>query len=85
VRDTQVEEFRQRGRAATHADAVKIASALKQAGILRNGLTTRRAADIIYAIAASESLYLRFVDHGGWKPRDYARVLEQVLKAALSG
>jgi integrase len=53
--------------------------------ILRKGLSNRQAADIIYAIAASESVDLRFVDHPGWDPRDYARMLEQVLTAALSG
>lgn len=84
VREPQLDEFRQRGRAATHADALEMAKALKRAGILRNGLTNGQAADIIYAIAASESLYLRFVDHRGWNPRDYARMLKQVLTAALS-
>lgn len=84
AQDPQLDEFRQRGRAATHADALEIAKALKRAGILRNGLTTRKAADIIYAVAGSESLYLKFVDHRGWNPRDYARTLEQLLTAALT-
>ena len=84
AQDPQLDEFRQRGRAATRADALEIAKALKRAGILRHGLTTRKAADIIYAIAGSESLYLRFVDHRGWNPRDYARTLEQILTAALT-
>lgn len=83
--DPQLDEFRQRGRAATHADAMEVANALKRAGMLRKGLSSRQAADIIYAIAASESTYLRFVDHRGWSQRDYARMLEQVLTAALRG
>jgi AcrR family transcriptional regulator len=82
--DPQLHEFRQLGRAATHADAMAVAKALKRAGMLRKGLAAHRAADIIYAIAASESLYLRLVDHRGWSAHDYARLLEQALSGALT-
>jgi AcrR family transcriptional regulator len=82
--DPQLHEFRQLGRAATYADALAIAKALKRAGVLRRRLSARRAADIIYAIAASESLYLRLVDHRGWTGRSYAGLLEQTLRGALT-
>lgn len=83
--DPQLRDFRQRGHAATRADALQVAKALKRAGILRKGITPQRAADVIYAIAASESLYLRLVVHCGWSPDEYARLLERALAGALTG
>jgi AcrR family transcriptional regulator len=82
--DPQLREFRERGRAATRADMLDAAKALKRAGVLRKGLPTARAADIIYAIASSESVFLRLVEHRGWSPEDYANVIEQALTGALT-
>jgi AcrR family transcriptional regulator len=82
--DPLLGEFRERGRAATRADTNDGAKALNRAGLLRKGLSTERAADIIYAIASSESVYLRLVEHRGWSEQDYARVIEQALAGALT-
>lgn len=76
--------FRERGRAATRADTLEGAKALKRAGLLRKGLSTERAADIMYAIGSSESVYLRLVEHQGWSTSAYARVIEQALAGALT-
>jgi len=38
----------------------------------------------MYAVAASESVYLRLVDQRGWTPDEYARTLERALAGALS-
>jgi hypothetical protein len=51
--------------------------------VLRKGLPAERAADIMYALVASESVYLRLVDQPGWSDQAYARVLEQALAGAL--
>jgi hypothetical protein len=43
----------------------------------------QRAADRIYALAASESVYLRLVEQRGWTDAAYARALEDALRGAL--
>jgi AcrR family transcriptional regulator len=83
--DPLLREFRERGHAATRADALDIAKALRRAGVLRTGMSPQRAADVIYALTASESVYLRLVDDGGWSDRAYARMLERALAGALTG
>src|SRR4051794_22693698 len=82
--DPLLSEQRERGHAATRADMLEIAVAMKRAGALRRGLSADRAADIMYAIAASESVYLRLVDQRGWSSTAYARMLERALAGALS-
>jgi hypothetical protein len=82
--DPLLNEFRTRGRAATRADTLEGAEALKRAGLLRDGMSTEQAADIIYAIASSESVYLRLVEHRGWTDEAYAKVIEHALAGALS-
>lgn len=77
-------EVRERGRAATHADLLALARAMKRAGALKHGMSPERAADILYALAASESVYLRLVEHRGWSTAAYARMLERALAGALS-
>ena len=79
-----VNEVRERGRAATHADLLALARAMKRAGALKHGMSPERAADILYALAASESVYLRLVEHRGWSTAAYARMLERALAGALS-
>jgi AcrR family transcriptional regulator len=81
--DPEVTKFRALGHAASRADMLDVASALKRAGVLRKGLPAERAADIMYALVASESVYLRLVDQRGWSDQAYARVLEQALAGAL--
>lgn len=82
--DLLLNEFRKRGRAATRADTLKGAEALKRAGVLRDGMSTEQATDIIYAIASSESVYLRLVEHRGWTDEAYAKVIEHAPAGALS-
>ena len=81
--DPVLNEVRERGRAATHSDMLELAKVMKRAGALKAGMSPQRAADIMYALAASESLYLRLVDHRGWSTAAYARMLESALAGAL--
>jgi AcrR family transcriptional regulator len=83
--DPLLREFRERGHAATRADALDIAKALRRARVLRTGMSPQRAADVIYALTASESVYLRLVDGQGWSDSAYARMLERALVGALTG
>ncbi len=81
--DPVLAEVRARGHAATRADMLEIARALERAGALREGMSAEPAADAMYALAASESVYLRLVDQRGWSPEAYARTLERALAGAL--
>ena len=61
-------------------------SALRVLGsrsVLRQGMSAQRAADVIYALVASESVYLRLSEQG-WGNSAYASVLEQMLTGALT-
>src|SRR4051794_34249538 len=78
-----LDETREHGRAATRSDMLEIATAMKRAGVLKRGMSAEHAADIMYALAASESVYLRLVDHRGWSTAAYARALETALGGAL--
>jgi AcrR family transcriptional regulator len=84
VTDATLEEHRRRGHDATLADARAMARELKRAGVVRKGLSAERAADLIYALAASESFYLRLVEQRGYSDADYARTLERALLGALA-
>lgn len=81
--DPQLNEARERGRAATRSDMLEVAGAMQRTGALRQGMSAERAADIMYALVASESVYLRLVDHRGWSNAEYARTLERALAGAL--
>jgi AcrR family transcriptional regulator len=82
--DPVLAEFRERGHAATRADLFEVAKTLKRAGVLRKGISAEHAADLMYALAASESVYLRLVEQRGWSNSAYARMLEQTLTGALT-
>lgn len=81
--DPLLNDARERGRAAARSDFLEIANAMKRAGALKRGMSTERAADVMYALAGSESVYLRLVEHRGWSPSAYARALEHALAGAV--
>src|SRR3954447_15767204 len=83
IEDPILNDIRERGRAATRSDMLEIATAMKRAGVLKRGMSAEHAADIMYALAASESVYLRLVSHRGWTTAAYARMLEAALSGAL--
>jgi TetR/AcrR family transcriptional regulator, regulator of autoinduction and epiphytic fitness len=60
----------------------KLARNLQRGKQLRAGLTARRVADCIWAIA-SERTYLALVAQRGWKPAEYERWVAEQLEAAL--
>jgi AcrR family transcriptional regulator len=62
----------------------RLAGSLHRRRQLRPGLSARRAADAVWALA-SERTYLALVGARGWRPRDYERwVLEQLTAALLA-
>jgi AcrR family transcriptional regulator len=82
--DPALNEFRERGHAATRADTLETARALERAGVLRADLSPERAADVMYGLAASQDVYLRLVDQLGWTDDEYARMLERALAGVLT-
>ena len=63
-------------------DQRRLAASLCRQGYIRAGLSTRRAADVIWTLA-SERTYLALVRDRGWPPRDYEDWLADQLMAAL--
>ena len=78
-----LDQERERGHAATLADLREVAGAMKRRGALRRGISTERAADIMYALAANESVYLRLVSEREWSPSGYAEALARALAGAI--
>ena len=65
-----------------HQDHHRLATTLQQTGHLRPDLTSRRAADIIWALA-NEPTYLALVRDRRWSTHDYEDWLADQLIAAL--
>lgn len=65
-----------------YRDHHRLSTSLQQAGHIRAGLTARRAADIIWALA-NEQTYLALVRDRRWSPQDYESWLADQLVAAL--
>jgi AcrR family transcriptional regulator len=81
--DPELARERDRGHAATRTDLRQVATALAERGVLRAGLDEQAAADILFALAADESIYLRLTDACHWSESQYAQVLEDALRGAL--
>jgi TetR/AcrR family transcriptional regulator of autoinduction and epiphytic fitness len=60
----------------------RLARSLHRKKGLRQGLTARQAADLIWTLA-SERTYLALVRDRGWKPEKYERWVAEQLEAAL--
>jgi TetR/AcrR family transcriptional regulator of autoinduction and epiphytic fitness len=60
----------------------RLARSLHRKKGLRQGLTAREAADLIWTLA-SERTYLALVRDRGWKPEKYERWVAEQLEAAL--
>lgn len=83
--DPDLARERDRGHAATRTDLRPVAAALGERGLLRPDLDEAAAVDILFALAADESVYLRLTDACGWSAARYAEFLERALRGALGG
>jgi AcrR family transcriptional regulator len=81
--DPALARERDRGHAATLSDLCELARAMRQAGAIRRAISIQQAADMMLAVLANESVYLRLVDERGWTHRAYARATENALAGAL--
>ena len=65
-----------------YEDQARVARSLRRRGLLRTGLSARKASDIIWALA-SERIYLALVEERGWAAEEYEAWLADHLAAAL--
>jgi hypothetical protein len=65
-----------------YQDHQRLAKTLHQTGHTRPGLSSRRAADVIWALA-NERTYLALVRDRRWSPQEYEDWLADQLLAAL--
>jgi hypothetical protein len=61
----------------------EFAAALLQRGALAPGLDVGRAAAILFATCANETIFLRLVDECAWTPAEYAELIEKLITRML--
>ena len=61
----------------------EFAAALRDRGALDPGLDVQRAAAILFAICANETIFLRLIDECGWTPDEYSELIEELITALL--
>jgi len=82
--DPELAEHRDAAHAETRANLRALAAELRRRGALRIGVSEERAADVIYAIATDEGIFLRLTGECGWTPARYADLLAHTLAATLA-
>jgi AcrR family transcriptional regulator len=81
--DTQLQQARQRGHANIRTDMGEFAAALHDRGALAPGIDVHRAAAVLFAICANETVFLRLIDECDWTPDQYAELTEKLVTALL--
>jgi AcrR family transcriptional regulator len=81
--DPQLEEARSRAHANIRADMGEFAAALRDRGALAPGLEVQRAATMLFAVCANETIFLRLIDECGWTPDQYGKLIEELVTALL--
>jgi hypothetical protein len=81
--DPQLQEARTHGHANIRTDMREFAAALAERQALTPGLNVDRAAAILFATCANETIFMRLVDECGWTPDQYAELIEQIVTRIL--
>ena len=81
--DPELATYRDRAHAVTRESLHALAVELERRGALRAGVSAQDAADVLYAIAADESVFLRLTHDCGWTPDRYADLIACALRASL--
>lgn len=81
--DPELAEQRDRVHEANRAECKSLAAALKFRGALAPHIDVQDAADIIYAIAGNEHLFLRLTRECGWSEAQHADLIAHTLKSQL--
>lgn len=82
--DPEIADHRDRGHAGSRADLLALGAVLLERGLLAPGISAQRAADVLYAVAADESVYLRLTRGCGWSDDQYAELIARTLAANLA-
>jgi AcrR family transcriptional regulator len=82
--DPELAAHRDAAHAETRANLRALAAELRRRGALRLGVTEQHAADVIYAIATDEGVFLRLTGECGWTPARYADLIAHTLAATLT-
>jgi AcrR family transcriptional regulator len=82
--DPELAEHRDAAHAETRANLAALASEMQRRGALRRGVSEDHAADVIYAIATDEGIFLRLTGECGWPPDRYADLIAHTLTAVLA-
>ncbi len=82
--DPALAELRDRGHEATRTDLQTIAQAMEQKGLLRDTVDVAYAADALFALLGSESIYLRLTEECSRTPEEYARLIEETIARTLT-
>ncbi|MFZ0092096.1 MAG: helix-turn-helix domain-containing protein [Solirubrobacteraceae bacterium] len=75
--------FRDHGHQGQRANMRQLAGVLADRGALRGGLDVEQVADVLYAIAPNESVYLRLVRERGWTDEQYTAAVAAMLRGLL--
>ena len=81
--DPELATYRDRAHTMTRESLHALAAELQRRGALRSGVSVQDAADLLYAIAADESVFLRLTRDCGWTPDRYADLIAHTLRANL--
>jgi AcrR family transcriptional regulator len=81
--DPELAEQRDRVHEANRAECKALATALAYRGALAPDIDVQDAADIVYAIAGNENIYLRLTRECGWTDARYADLIESTLRHHL--
>jgi len=82
--DTEIAELYRESEQARYRDQARLANQLSRQRELRSGLTRRRAADMIWALAGP-AIYNQLVEARGWRAQEYEEWLALQLRFALLG
>ena len=81
--DPELAEQRDRVHEANRAECKALATALAYRGALAPDIDVQDAADIVYAIAGNENIYLRLTRECGWTDARYAELIGSTLRHHL--
>ncbi len=82
--DPDLAQQRDAAHAETRANLRALAAELQRRGGLRRGVSEDHAADVLYALATDEGVFLRLTGECGWSPDRYADLIARALTATLA-
>jgi AcrR family transcriptional regulator len=81
--DPELAEQRDRVHEANRRECKALAAALRYRGALAPNIDVQDAADIVYALAGNENIFLRLTRECGWSEAQYANLIAHTLEYHL--